>query len=311
MKKLFYIVIFFAFCGSLAFTDNGEQEEVDYLLFALNSSSQFENERQASIQLDNLADYLKGKNLSPFQIIVYGYSAFAANDIDPLILSRERALFVINELQKRGVSRELFSDPVGYGSVDLWGSNTTEEDKIPNRRVRIVLDGNVITPVTIQAIEPIVEPIIEPVVEPVIESPIAEKEAVITQESPQSKQKVKFPWWLILLALLAIIAALLLSKLRKKPKTAKPVTEEKPVIIAPIAAPVAVAVAVTSETIVNLDEEILFRSYELYLERNGQSEDRIVDWYTAVQQICAKYEADGYQTYAADGSWWARRTVRQ
>jgi hypothetical protein len=304
MKKLFYIVIFFAFCGSLAFTDTGEQEEVDYLLFALNSSNRFENEGQASIQLDNLASYLKGKNLNPSQINVYGYSAFAANDIDPLILSRERALFVINELQKRGVSRELFSDPVGYGSVDLWGSNTTEEDKVPNRRVRVVLDGNVITPATIQAIEPI----IEPVVEPVIESPIAEKEAVITQESPQSKQKAQFPWWLILLALLAIIAALLLSKLRKKPKASKPVTDKKPVIIAPIAAPV---VAVTSETIVNLDEEILFRSYELYLERNGQSEDRIVDWYTAVQQICAKYEADGYQTYAADGSWWARRTVRQ
>lgn len=295
MKKLFFAVIFLVFFGFLAFTDTSDQEEVDYLLFALNSSNRFENEGQASIQLDNLANYLTGRNLRAGQIHVYGYSAAAANDIDPVILSRDRASFVINELIKRGVPGESFSDPVGYGSVDLWGSNTNEGDKIPNRRVRIVLDDNIITPNALQVVDSGARS---------SNTNDTDDKETITQEKSRSERNSKLPW-IILLALFALIAALLLSRFRKNAKASKTVAENQSgIIFAPIAAPV-----VNSRIVVNLDDEIRNRAYELYQQRNGQSEDAVADWHTAVSQICARYEADGYQTYAEDGSWWACRST--
>jgi hypothetical protein len=295
MKKLFFAVIFLVFFGFLAFTDTSDQEEVDYLLFALNSSNRFENEGQASIQLDNLANYLTGRNLRAGQIHVYGYSAAAANDIDPVILSRDRASFVINELIKRGVPGESFSDPVGYGSVDLWGSNTNEGDKIPNRRVRIVLNDNIITPNALQVVDSGARS---------SNTNDTDDKETITQEKSRSERNSKLPW-IILLALFALIAALLLSRFRKNAKASKTVAENQSgIIFAPIAAPV-----VNSRIVVNLDDEIRNRAYELYQQRNGQSEDAVADWHTAVSQICARYEADGYQTYAEDGSWWACRST--
>lgn len=293
MKKIYLLPVLFFFIGFFVFGAPDEQEELDYLLFLPDNSAEFVNEEQAMIQLDNMAKYLTGRNLVPGQIYVYGYAATSANeelnDIEPGDLSRDRAFHVINELQKRGIQRELFSNPVGYGSVYLWGGNTSEEDRSPNRRVRVLLDGNVLTPAAVKAAEPEIK----------ISS--ADIDVIVTEQAkPNDKPSSKFPWIILLiLILLAILAAIiyLLSKRRKKP--AVEAVQETP----PPAEPV-----ITSVVVVNLDEEILSRSYELFLERNGQSEDHIVDWYRSVSEISAMYEDKGYQVYSEDGSWWARKS---
>ena len=140
MKKLYLKMVLIVFCGLSVFAHSGELEELGFLLFAPNSSDRFMNETQARFQLDNMARYLKERDLVPGQIHIHGYAAAAKNDIEPLDLSRARALFVINELQKRGILKDFFAAPVAYGEVDLWGSNKTEEERNPNRRVIILLD---------------------------------------------------------------------------------------------------------------------------------------------------------------------------
>ena len=295
MKKWCLVFVFF-FIGFLVFGDAEKQEEIDFLLFLPNSSSLFVDEDQAMVQLDNLAKFLTGRNLIPGQIYVYGYAAFAENDIESVNLSKERALLVINELQKRGVPPDLFSDPVGYGSVNLWGSNANEEDRSPNRRVRVVLDDIVLTMETLRAAEP------------EIEVPITYES---TYENAADESKSKFPWWiLLLLAILGIIFFLLKNRKHTDNKTAKPEKIEKPTA-APAAAGKKVKPILTSTVTMNLEEEIRFRSYELYLWRNGQSENDYEDWCRAVLEIRAKYEADGYQVYTKDGNWWARKTIQR
>ncbi|MCL1817922.1 MAG: hypothetical protein FWG35_03255, partial [Spirochaetaceae bacterium] len=197
MKKLSFLFVLIAFWGFPAFGDASEQEEIDFLLFSPNSSNQFVHEAQAMIQLDTVAKYLMGRNPAAGQIYVYGYAAAVANDIDPLGLSRGRALFVINELQKRGLSKDLFADPAGQGSVDLWGSNINEEDRGPNRRVRILLDSTILTPAIARAVEP------EPKAPEVVPEPV-------------QREKSTFPWWLILLALAALAALIFFMSRRKK-----------------------------------------------------------------------------------------------
>jgi len=286
MKKLCLVSVFFVLIGFLAINAE-EQEEIDFLLFLPNSADQFVNHQQAMVQLDSLAKYLTSKELIPGQIFVYGYAAFAVNDIDAGSLSRDRALFVISELQRRGVPQNLFSAAVGEGSVDLWGDNSDDEDRSPNRRVRVVLDGAIITPQTVKAAEPEIKITVK-------------EEAPVIQESTTDESSSKFPWWLLLLLLLLLLAALLFLLLKKK-KKAEPEKAAEPVIVP------AAAIA-TSTVTVNLQEEIRFRAYELYLQRNGQSENEYEDWCTAVIQISAKYRADGYEVYR-DGDWWAKKTT--
>ena len=326
MKKWCLVSALFVFLGFWAFGDTEKQEEIDYLLFLPDSGNLFVNEEQAMVQLDNLAKYLKSRELIPGQIYVYGYAAFAENDIEPINLSRDRALWVINELQKRGIPQNLFSAPVGHGSVDLWGSNTDEEGRSPNRRVRVVLDDKVLTPETLKAAEPETE-IASIDIEDIDEAPIMQEST--TQESAIAESKPKFPWWLLLLPLLlGIILFLLKKKKSAGGKTTKPVKIEKPTaapVPAPVAAsepvkPIAVPVAatasesakpvITSSFTVNLEEEIRFRAYELHLRRNGQSENAYEDWCRAVIEISAKYEADGYQVYQENENWWARKFTR-
>lgn len=302
MKKLCFVLVFHVFLWGLAFGETSvpdpagpanKQEEVDYLLFFPNSSNRFVNEEQAKIQLDYLAAYLLERNLNPGQIFVYGYAADAVNDIEPIDLSRNRALFVINELQKRGLPKNLFSDPIGYGSVNLWGGNSNEKDRIPNRRVRILLDGDFLTPEIIMPAPPVV--IVE------------EKPA--TQELVTAEGGSAFPWWLLLLLLLlALLAAIILLAAKRRKNSAiqsapEPATGSKPEIVSELP-----AYAAISYTTVNLEEEIRWRAYELYLERGGQNGDADGDWYMAVSQICARYEARGYETYAEEGSWWAKKS---
>jgi cbb3-type cytochrome oxidase subunit 3 len=340
MKKLGLVSFFLFFIALFAFSEPENPEEIDHLLFLPDESRQFVNEAEAMIQLDNLARYLLGKNLNSGQIYVYGYAAFAVNDVDPVNLSRDRALFVIGELQRRGVSRNLFSDPVGHGSVSLWGRNTDEDDRSPNRRVRVILDGNIVTPETIKepaTIPETLETIKESEPEIVISS--ADDREPVSQEAAAEKSGAKFPLWLLfLLLLLVLIAALiyLLSRRKKSPSTkpaapvktkpvkvkpvkvkpvkTKPVKTEpvkaKPIIAEPVkvepakAAPAAATANITKPTVI-LDEEIRRRAYELYQERGSQHGNMAGDWYDALNDVCAKYKSAGYRIYFEGDHWWA------
>ena len=73
---------------------------------------------------------------------------------------------------------------------------------------------------------------------------------------------------------------------------------------------IAVAVA-TITTVVDLDEEIRRRAYELYEQRNGQNGNAEGDWYMAVCDVCPRYEADGYRCSLSDGYWQAAKTSSQ
>jgi len=282
--------------GQGSSVDTSVQEEIDFLLFLPNSGNQFVNQDQARVQLDKLAKYLAGRNLIPGQIAVYGYSAAASNNIEPVNLSKDRAFFVIGELQKRGVPKELFSDPVGYGEVNLWGGNTNEQNRSPNRRVRILVDGTVLTPSTLKAAEP----------EPVVSSADSnEKPAAQAQTTDESGFRI--PWEILLPLLIIALIALIVFLLARSRRRSRAAAAPEPV---PAAVPVvAVVPAAVSYTTVNLDEEIRLRAYGLYEERNGQNGDADGDWYKAVVEICGKYEAAGYGTYAETGSWWARKRL--
>ena len=317
VKKFITVIILPVLICFGIFGQTEGPEEIDFLLFMPDSGKMFVNETQAMVQLDNLSLYLKNRNPAPGGIFVYGYAADVSNGIEPFNLSMERAVFIINELQKRGVPENMFSDPVACGSVDLWGSNSNEEARSPNRRARILVDGAVITPETIKAEEPVI--------------PAAT--SVIPQEPDMASAK-KFPWWILLLLLLFIlIAGLMIAVAGRRKKSAKNIAQpvqDSPRATAPAAVlPAAVILPVIptepvivpiagKEIIVNLDDEIRYRAYMLFLERGGFSESAgsgnagsgsaDSDWYTALPEIRAKYEAEGYSVSAVDNSWWARKT---
>jgi len=113
---------------------------------------------------------------------------------------------------------------------------------------------------------------------------------------------------------LAAVIFFILSR-RKKNWAAKPAERVKtepvkiesvktaPVKAEPVkATPVAAPVIITKKT-VNLDEEIRQCAYELYLEHGSQDGNTDGDWYSALCDVCAKYESAGYRTYF-DGEFW-------
>jgi hypothetical protein len=267
MKKLYVLIIFLAFCGEGVFGDAGKREEIDFLLFLPNSSDQFADADQAMTRLDAAARNLRGRQILPGQIYVYGYAANVINDIEAGSLSINRALFVIQELQKRGIAGELFAEPVGYGEVDLWGSNTDEPDRIPNRRVRILVEDIILTP-AISAPE----------------SAAVTPPAVIPPKKPAGESRPSFPWWLLLLALLAIAAVIFFASRRKKNAPPKPTP-----IYAQKAEP-------PEEKIIILEEEeIRLYAYGLYERRYGQDGDAAGDWLRSIRELTAHYEALGYR----------------
>ena len=82
-----------------------------------------------------MARTINSRNLSAGSVHVHGYSARAADEasfFNSTILAYNRAAFIINELQKRGVSRELFAAPIGYGASTVWGTSPAA-----NRRVTV------------------------------------------------------------------------------------------------------------------------------------------------------------------------------
>jgi len=325
MKKTCLLFVFLVSIAFLAFSDNEEQQEIDFLLFLPNSSSRFVNEERAGVQLDNLAKYLMSRDLTPGQINVYGYAAFATNAVDPVNFSRSRALFVIDQLQRRGVPRDLFADPVGYGTVDLWGGNTDEAGRNLNRRVRVVLDGAVLIPDPSLLPEPSTGQVIENE-NPLPTAPDADSETGISGDNkdPSGGSKRKFPWWILLPLFLLLLAILLMRRKKPTAKPAEPKRPEQPktapvaasTSVAPPAAPEVTSASVAppaapvaaSESVVYLEEEIRCRAFDHSLQRNGQNGSMDEDWYKALTEICAKYESDGYQAYKENGCWWARKS---
>ena len=312
MKKFYFAFIFFVFCGFFVFGNNDKRKEVDFLLFKPNSGNRFANEEQAFIQLNKLALYLSNKNINPGQIIVYGYAAYVPNDVKSVDLSKERALTVIEELQKRGISKELFADPVGYGSVYLWGNNAGENDRKLNRRVRVLLDGESPMPITNEIITAETE---APKAEaPEIEeedSIVDKKETAVLKNTPKNSGFRFLWWWLPLLAVLFLFFQLLLllfgGMSRKKANKDKTKNEQSQIPVTENAHEFSPKEAVTT-WMVNLDDEIRNRAYELSLERGGSGDYREQDWYNAVQEISTWYTACGHSVFNNDGCWWASRS---
>jgi hypothetical protein len=284
MKKFYLLLIIFVFSGFLVFGNDIEQEEVDFLIFLPDSSNHFVDEKQAMEHLDDVAKYLKGRNLSSGQIHVDGYTAEAVSAYDLTDLSRARALFVINELHKRGVPDHLFSDPEAFGGVHLWGDNTNENERSPNRRVRIFLDGDLLTTDTLEAADS--------------GNITSNTEYIYVHHMRPERSNPKiFCILLLLLIIIALIIAftiLALKYLKNKNavKSNKSLSKNK---------------KAPGFIIINLEEEIRRRAYELYLDRGGVNGKTDRDWYIAVFEICAKYEAVGYHTGIKDGYWRAYR----
>lgn len=259
-------------CGGAIFGESGEQEEIDYLLFEPNSSSRFVDNEQAAIQLDKIAKYLKAQELVPGQISIYGYAAAVVNDIEATDLSRDRALLVINELNKRGLPKEVFADPVGYGEVDLWGDNTDTQSRSLNRRVRIMMDEIVISPVIIQEPDP---------------EPEVQYEEIIEQEEVIEESDSSFPWWLLLIPLIALIILLLFLASRRKKEKKPPVQKTVEPVIVPVVPIVKIKILE--------EEEIRCYAYGLYERRYGQNGDDAGDWFQSIRELSDIYEAQGYR----------------
>lgn len=102
------------------------------------SSNMFEDEEFANLQLDEWAKTLKDSELSNGQIRVEGFSADVENGIDPVKLSEDRAIFIINELEKRGVSRSFFSEPIGHGATSKYTVISIPESFKENRRAILI-----------------------------------------------------------------------------------------------------------------------------------------------------------------------------
>jgi hypothetical protein len=243
-----------------------EDEEIDNLLFLPNSSNQFVNEAEAAKQLNDTARYLINRNPGPGQVLVYGYTADVANDIDSVSLSRDRALFVINELYKRGLPREVFAVPVGHGSVNTWGDNSDEKDISLNRRVRIIYNDAILTPKITRNVESWIAP---------------------ASPKTSAEPRLKFPWWLLSLALLAATAAILYITLSKD--------ESAPVVTVPPKASGAVPVAAKDKIKILEKEEISDYANKLFMQRGCQPGYEAIDWDQSVRELTAFYEKRGYQ----------------
>ena len=288
IKRLCLVLVLISMCDLLIFGDAGEQKEVGFLLFMPNSGNRFVNEDKAMIRLDNMANYLMSRSLSPGQIKVYGYTAIVANDIESTDLSRDRALYVINELQKRGLGGDLFAEPIACGAVDLWDSNTDEGDRSLNRRVRVLVDDAILTSAELQAVGTGKKNPGE-----------GNFQIVIQDKTAIKKTGSKFPWWIIPLALigLAVIAAIIFFAYRRwrgltgvmVQETIPPKSKKVPVFI-----PVAV-VPPGGKTYVLTEEEIRRYAYELYQLRYGQNVNEVEDWHQSVHELTAYYEAKGYR----------------
>ena len=211
--KIFCVLLFIF----LVFPVFSEQTEIAFFLFMPNSSNRFINEGQARINLDNAARNLLARNLSQGQIHVGGYAADARNDIDPVELSRNRALFVIQELQNRGVPQYVFSSPTAYGSVDLWGNNLNERQRSQNRRVIILLDNTVLPPASPEPAPTPAPPTPEPVVQEPLPAPepAAQESALVPGSEAAEETRVNFMSCIVCILLLILFFITLFFLIRE------------------------------------------------------------------------------------------------
>ena len=70
MKKLFLIVILFAFFVFLSYGENNENEEIGFFIFQPDSIDRFINHNQEMIRLDNMAADILSRDVFPGQIII-------------------------------------------------------------------------------------------------------------------------------------------------------------------------------------------------------------------------------------------------
>ena len=283
MKRICFLLFLFVFCSIFIFAEEDETE--NYLFFSPDSGDKFVNEEQERIHLDNLAQQIKDRNLTEGQIHVFGYSADFNNDIDDFNLSAERAAFVITELKNRGIPAYLFAEPQAYGSVNIWGDNTDENQRSPNRRVRIVIEGQILVPEIPAPVEP---ETIEPGGIEII------TEFTILEEAEEEEEKSSgFPWWILFAALGLILLALIILWLAKKKEKNEEQASGEAVIPA-------IVPAAALKADVDLDEEIRYCAYMISSHRNFTEGDVYWDWVIAKNEICARYEARGYKTQIAE-----------
>ena len=115
MKKIGIMLTFCLLSAAVIFGQSGRQEELGHFLFTPDASTTLANNAESLRLLDSMAADLLNMNLSAGQIHVSGYAAMASTE-NPSALSLNRALFIINELVRRGIPLEWFSHPIGYGS---------------------------------------------------------------------------------------------------------------------------------------------------------------------------------------------------
>jgi len=81
------------------------------------------------------------------------------------------------------------------------------------------------------------------------------------------------------------------------PTTESATVQPGPVPVAPQVlgmAPTSIAPkTIVNKPILNLDEEIRHRAYELYLQRNGSGGDPNADWFTAEREVRARHAVAG------------------
>jgi len=131
MKKLCLLLGLCILCSSLVFGEERRLEQIAVFHFPSYESNVFINETASRRQLNDVATTLINRNLPPESVHVFGYSV-RASDIDSTVLAHNRAVLIIDELISRGVPREIFAMPVGYGSSNVYG-----DDVESNRRVSV------------------------------------------------------------------------------------------------------------------------------------------------------------------------------
>jgi len=131
--RRFLPILLCTLCINVIFGQTGRLEEYGSFLFIPNMSDALVDEVQTGRELDALAIKFKSLNLVPGSIKVHGYAARSNQFlVYSTGLAYNRAVFIIGELQKRGIAWELFATPVGYGENSVFGNEPAE-----NRRVTV------------------------------------------------------------------------------------------------------------------------------------------------------------------------------
>ena len=114
-------------------TEAGLRLTIQNLQFKADSAQLLPGEEK---RLDQIAELLRLADEANF--LVEGHTADTGYEAGELMLSKERAFSIAEELAKRGINKERFICK-GSGSKKPVASNATEEGKAKNRRVEITI----------------------------------------------------------------------------------------------------------------------------------------------------------------------------